>query len=537
MPMQGEKGKVVFKPYNQKQMLLFPPSFDSLIPENHLVRIINNSVDQMDLSFIFRQYKGGGTSSYHPAMLLKILIYAYSQKIYSSREIAKAVRENVNFIWLAGGSKPDFRTINRFRHSKLRKSIERVFASMLNLLKETGLIDLKKYFLDGTKIEANANRYSFVWKKSTTRYEKNLDTNVKRLFCEIEELNKEEDKLFKGRDLAELGEDAVPLSSEDMAAHLDNLNQALADSIADEDKARQKVLKKAARKLKKDFIPRKQKYEKQHKLFGNRNSYSKTDNDATFMRMKEDHMQNGHLKPGYNVQMGTENQFITGFSLHQKSTDTTLLSPHLQHLEEHFGFTPETVIADAGYGSEENYNVLEEADIESVVKYAGFDGEQKRKFAATKAYLPEFMDYDPSSDSFICPAGKRLNKISSSKRKTDNGFVSEIHKYESEDCSGCHLQEHCPKKTSNNRRIYVNHNLITYRKKARKQLNSKEGSLLRRKRMAEVESVFGQLKENGKFRRFLLRGLDKVSIEFGLLSLGHNMKKWHKGITEVAAGV
>lgn len=530
--MLGEKGKVVFKQYSQGQMLLFPPSLDSLIPENHLVRLVNTAVEQMDLSAIFSQYQGGGTSSYHPVMLLKILIYAYSQKIYSSREIAKAVRENVNFMWLAGGNKPDFRTINRFRQSKLRSSLEKVFASMLCLLKDAGLINLKEYFLDGTKIEANANRYSFVWRKSTIRYDKNLDKNVKELFADIDQLNNQEDKSYKGHDLAELGEDATPLTSEELAAHLKKLNQALAEPGQHQDKAKQKELKKAARQLKRDFIPRKQKYEKQQELFGDRNSYSKTDTDATFMRMKEDHMRNGQLKAGYNVQMGTEKQFITGYSLHQNSTDSTLLPPHLDLLRNRFGFTPETIIADAGYGSEENYTLLSDQGIEGIVKYGGYDGEQRKSFCTRKAYLPEFMDYDSASDCFTCPANKQLRKISRQKRKSANGFVSCVDLYESESCSGCDHWANCCPKSSGNRVIYVNHQLIGHRKKARDLLDSSRGANLRKKRMAEVESVFGQLKANGNFRRFLLRGLEKVGVEFGLLSLSHNMKKWHSHLED-----
>ena len=156
--MQGEQGKVVFKPYDQGQLQMFPPSLDSLIPENHIVRLINSAIDKMDILPIIDGYKGGGTSSYHPRMLLKVVVYAYSQRIYSSRQIAKEVRENVNFMWLSGGNRPDFRTINRFRSSRLRGTTEKIFAAMLELLSEAGLVNLNEYFLDGTKFEANATR-------------------------------------------------------------------------------------------------------------------------------------------------------------------------------------------------------------------------------------------------------------------------------------------------------------------------------------------------------------------------------------------
>ena len=154
--------------------MLLPPDLGELIPEKHMVRVISEVVDKMDLSPVIQKYKGGGTSSYHPKMLIKILIYAYATKLYSGRQIAKMLRENIHYMWLSGGSQPDFRTINRFRGSKLKGNMQEVFTEVLEYLVETGYIRLENYFLDGTKIEANANKYSFIWKKSTKKYKKKL---------------------------------------------------------------------------------------------------------------------------------------------------------------------------------------------------------------------------------------------------------------------------------------------------------------------------------------------------------------------------
>ena len=107
--------KVVFKRYEMGQPQLLPPSVEELIPEKHLVRVIDQVIEDMDISVIVKEYKGGGTSSYHPKMLLKVIVYAYAEQIYSGRQIAKAVRENIPFMWISGGNRPDFRTINRFR--------------------------------------------------------------------------------------------------------------------------------------------------------------------------------------------------------------------------------------------------------------------------------------------------------------------------------------------------------------------------------------------------------------------------------------
>jgi transposase len=160
--MKKGHNKVTFKPYTMDQPALLPPSVEELIPEDHLVRVVNRVMEELDLEPILNEYKGGGTSSYHPRMMLKVLVYAYPQKVNSSRQIAKALRENVSFMWISGGNRPDFRTINRFRSSVMKEGIEAVFSEVLRYLIEEGYVTLEHYFLDGTKIEANANKYKWV---------------------------------------------------------------------------------------------------------------------------------------------------------------------------------------------------------------------------------------------------------------------------------------------------------------------------------------------------------------------------------------
>jgi transposase len=306
--------KVIFKKYEMGQPMLLPPSVEELIPEKHLVRVINEIIDKMDIRAIIKGYKGGGTSSYHPKMLLKILVYAYAEKIYSGRQIAKAVRENIPFMWISGGNQPDFRTINRFRGERLKGEIQGIFTEVLAYLIEANYVQLERYFVDGTKIEANANRYSFVWKKSTASNKKKLQEKVSELFKKIDEINKTEDEDYGDDDLDDLGG-----KSEIDSKTLEDLAERLSKKLEKDPK--DKPLKKAIKSLKTDFIPRMKKYEQYEQDFKGRNSFSKTDKDATFMKMKEDHMKNRTLKPGYNVQIGTENQMIVGFSIHQTSTD------------------------------------------------------------------------------------------------------------------------------------------------------------------------------------------------------------------------
>ena len=467
----------------------------------------------MNIDKILATYKGGGTSSFHPRMMLKVIVYGYTQKIYTNRRIAKAIREQIPFMWLSGGNRPDFRTIAHFRSSRLKGTIEEVFTSVMKLLLESNLVRLEDYYLDGTKLEANASRYSYVWKKSVNRYEAGLQAKLKVLLKEIDRQNKSEDLEYGDRDLEELGEDSH-VSSDQIERLLTELEEKL--SLRPKDKN----LKKSVKVLKKDILPRQQKYENQREILGSRNSYSKTDPDATFMRMKEDHLKNGQLKPGYNIQIGVTDQFILHYSIHQSAGDASLLKPHIEGLRERYVFLPDRVIADAGYGSEENYEYLKGLGLEAFVKYPGFDREMKRKIK-NDPYRRENLAYDAEKDAFICPNGKQIVFSYNRVRESKNGYKSLVSVYECEDCRGCPLKSKCFR-GKGNRIINVNHRLDKLRKEARALLDSEIGQYYRRRRLAEVESVFAQIK-NRDFRRFHVRGLDNVNMEFGL---AHNFMKW-----------
>ena len=506
-----------FKPYTPKQAMLMPANLDEMIPGGHLVRVVDEMIDQLNIAPLKRQYKGGGTSAYHPRMLLKVLVYAYSQQTFSSRKIAKALRENIHYMWLSGMSQPDHRTINRFRGVVMKEVVEEVFYGVVEQLFELGYVNLDKYFVDGTKIEANANRYSFVWKKSTDKYKANLQEKVRKLLDDIEEIEAEENARYGDKDYPEMGE-GIEIDAEKMKKAIDKINQKLRKD------PKNKKLKKAKRDMEQDFIPREEKYEKYEETLGDRNSFSKTDEDATFMRMKEDHMRNGQLKPGYNIQMGTENQFITGFSIHQNPGDTSCLKDHLEQRKHWLGRSPEVLIADAGYGSEENYAYLKDRNITAYVKYNLFHYEQKKRYQKKKAYRQENFSYLKEKDQYLCPQGKTLTYQFTKDVTSYNGYHSERRVYECTDCSNCPVKTDCTK-SKFNRRIYIGVELQEMRKTARELLTSPEGVKMRSQRPIEVEAVYGRLKHNWGFRRFYLRGVEKVKIEWGLLNIAHNIAK------------
>ena len=550
--MKKKSSPPVFKEYIQGQIILLPNDLEAQIPPKHLVRVVNAAIEKVDLSALMAQYKGGGTSSYHPKMLLKVLVYAYTQQLYSSRKIAKALRENIYFMWLSGNQQPDFRTINRFRSEVVKGVMGEIFTSVVELLIEEGYVKLENYFLDGTKIEANANKYSWVWGKSTRRYKQKLQEKVRELILQIEQVNEAENGEYGERDLEEMGPDE-PLDSQKLEQKIQELNRRLKAQSAQQpepeaqtarseepapsaeklSKPKQKrgrrgktKLEKAQDALKKleaDCLPRQKKYEDQERKLAGRNSYSKTDIDATFMRMKDDYMKNGQLKPGYNLQMGTEGQFVVGFSVHQRPGDPGCLVPHLKGVKEKLGRLPKKVVADSGYGSEENYAYLNEELVGNYVKYNTFGKEQRARYKPNP-FAADQMEYDAEKDELICPAGKRLTYQYSTHQKTDNGYRGNRRCYEAEDCTGCPLKEQCTK-AKGNRKVNMGFQLRAWRQQASQNLTSEEGKKLRALRGVEVESVFGRLKENWGFRRFLLRGIEKVRTEFGLLCIAQKMAK------------
>jgi len=502
--------------YTTNQLVL-PMDIEILIPTKHLCRIVDMAVENMNPALLNSLYSGGGRPPYHPKMMLKVILYAYANRIYSSRQIAKQLKENIYFMWLSSNQTPDFRTINRFRGERMKDVIYETFFSIVDLLHQEGLVKLEDYFLDGTKIEANANKYTFVWRKSTEKYDQKLDEKFQQIVASIEGVMREDEEAEGEQDFQEKLETAS-VTSEKIKDTIKRVEKRL------EQQPKNRTLKQAKRQLEKDLLPRKQKYETQKETFGERNSFSKTDPDATFMRMKDDHMKNGQLKPAYNAQIGTEGQFITGFSLHQRAGDTGCLIPHFEMLRKYNRPKPEALTADSAYGSEENYTYCEENEIEAYVKYNTFDKEQTKAWKKQIGRL-ENMTYDEELDEWICAANQRLVFRYETKQKSDNGYESVKRVYLCTDCHRCPFQEACAK-GKDTKSIKVSIENQKQRKEVRERLATEEGKEKYKQRKIDVEPVFGQIKHNRQFHRFSLRGLSKNTVNWGLVCAAHNLKKW-----------
>ena len=500
--------KLAIKSDNRKQNLLLPPSLDELVPENHMVRVVDAVIDRLDISDILSTYRGGGNSAFNPKMMLKVLVFAYLSNVYSSRRIEELLKRDIYFMWLAGMKRPDFRTINYYRGKRLKEGFDAVFTQVVRLLHEEGFVSLKVQYIDGTKIESVANKYTFVWRGSVEKYDARLKAKTEDLLRQIEQNHAIENQ-----------ENPVPeeLTAEEVTKRVERIKEKVdAENLGKEER-------KALKQIETDSVPRMNRYREQLETMGSRNSYSKTDPDATFMRMKEDAMLNGQLKPGYNVQISTENQFITNFGIYQRPTDTLTMISYLESFKARYGMQSEEIVADSGYGSEENYEYMFSNGMTPYVKYNMFHVEQRRGYR-NNPFRVSNLFYNPDDDFYVCPMGQKLKFIRQEKRYTASGYQQTVSVYRASRCEGCPLRGQCHK-SKRDRQIEVNHTLDDYKARARELLTSEQGIKHRSNRPIEPEAVFGQIKECGRFRRLRLKGLTGAKIDFGLKALAHNLRK------------
>lgn len=531
--------RVVFKPYVQNQGWLFPPTLGELIPKQHKVRLLNDAIDGMDLDKVLSTYKGGGTSSYHPKMLLKILVYGYIEKIYSSRMLEKACHENICFMWLSGHQHPDHNTINSFRKHRLNNTVKEVFAQVLLLLVDQGYVQLKDYYIDGTKMESVAGRYSFVWAKNVNRYKASVLDKIAVILAQIDELAEQEGSSSQTADGSGAKEDILAVGEQKLSDSkavdqaIKRINNRLQEHMPKDENTKptksQAKQKRLVDKLEKDHLPKLQGYENQEQLLDGRSSYSKTDTDATFMRTKDDHLGNGQLRPCYNLQLGTENQFIVNYTIHQTPSDMSCFIEHMDdtlELLNNVGLkSPDNTCADAGYGSEQNYEYLEDKDIQAYVKYPGYYKEQKGKYKSPFAL--QTLYYNEDQDYFVCPMGQHMLHIGQTTDRTRTGYIRTVNIYQARNCKNCPLRSQCFKSQEAHRTIKVSHKARQYRQQAKQRLGTLKGKRKKIQRNVDVEAVFGHIKQDRHFRRFMLRGLAGVNVEMGLLAIANNFTKWH----------
>lgn len=506
--------------FNGYYQLVLPLNFEVLIPEDDSVRLLSQILEGLNYSKLYRAYsRTGRKPSVEPKILFKVLTYAFLNNIYSNRKIVTACRRDINFMWLLQGAKaPNQSTIARFRKKYLAEAVEDLFYQLVQYLHNIGEIKFENLFVDGTKIEANANRYTFVWKKVVNKNENKMFDKIQS--C-IEKIN-----------LTYMTNFAVAKDTllDDIKKTLCYIRQRIQEEnieLVHGIGKRKSKLQKFKEELE-SYYERQEKYDAHNKLFEGRNSYSKTDTDATFMHMKDDHMRNSQLKPGYNVQIGVESEYVTGVGVFQDRADIATLIPFLEDMRSNLGRKYQNIIADSGYESEENYLYLEEKKQNYYIKPQTYEKWKKKSFK-NDISKRENMIYNEEKDEYTCHNGKLLKPTSITHRTSATGYRSEVTVYECEDCSGCQHKSKCTK-AQGNRKMQVSKTFIAKRQMSYENIISDKGILLRVNRSIQVEGAFGVLKNDYQFNRFLTRGKSSVKNEFILLCFGYNINKLHAKI-------
>ena len=506
--------------YPRGYQLVLPFNFEVLIPEDDSVRLLSHTLEGFSYTKLYQAYSSiGRKAAVDPKILFKVITYAYMNNIYSSRKIETACRRDINFMWLLEGAPaPDHSTIARFRKQYLDDTVEELFYQMVQLLHTIGEIEFKNVFIDGTKIEASANRYTFVWKKVVNKNEEKMFLKIKS--C-IEAINQAYGTSFTATKETVLDDLRNALS------YLEELRQIERIDFVHGSGKRKSDLQKFTEQLQ-TFSERQEQYNTYNNLFEGRNSFSKTDPDATFMHMKEDHMRNSQLKPAYNVQIGVEAEYVTGVGIFQDRSDIGTMIPMIENMENHLKASYLNFVMDSGYESEENYLYLESKGSNCYIKPQNYEKCKKRSFSKDISKR-ENMFYDEEKDEYTCHNGKQLRPVGITHRTSATGYRSEVTVYECESCEGCEYKPKCTK-ARGNRKMQVSKTFMEKRQKAYENITSEKGILLRMNRSIQVEGAFGVLKEDYNFNQFLTRGKNSVKTEFILLCLAYNINKLHTKI-------
>ena len=548
--------------------------FELSLPDDDPVYTLKKVMEELDFSGLLANCSDKGRTGYNPIMMYAVVTYANMRGVRSVDRIVELCERDLAFIWLTRGQKPKRDAFYEFKGKKLTSEIlDDLNYQFLRRLQKEGLVTLKELFIDGTKIEANANRYTFVWRGTVnyhlavlldsidltfTRYNTFLQENgygqkydignaqmfviegMDRVRSVIEKNRKR--KLSKHKKLANNTvieiDNCSPLEILKLQKNLNTIASGEGIEFVYGKGKRKPEIQQLYEELE-NLGQRLMGYKECFEIMGkDRNSYSKTDLEATFMRMKEDHMLNGQLKPAYNVQIAVENYFIVHGYVSNDRTDYNTLIPVLKKHQKAFGSVLEEVTADSGYCSEKNLLYLKEKGIESYIK---LQDHEKRK---TRAYAEDISKYYnmkvevfEDEQFYICHDGRELRHIRT-ETKEQNGYTQTFEVYGCADCSGCEHKARClykynaEKDTEKNKIMKINEQWEELREKSHANIQSERGILKRQTRSIQTEGHFGDIKENENFRRFNYRSADKVYKEFMLYAIGRNINKYCRFLNE-----
>ena len=519
--------KIIQKDYTSFSLyyqIKLPLDLEISIPSDDPVRLVSAFVEEMDLSELYKTYGRIRKNQATPRQMLKLVIYAAMNRIYSSRDIRKACKRDINFMYLLEGMPaPDHATIARFISLHFSVCAKTLLAQMSDLLYLLGEISGKTIFIDGTKIESAANKYTFVWKKAITKNQARLYTKLSSFVAECEELY----------GMKTVYHDRISIHTlKRLKKQLCRIKVREGIVFVHGTGRRKTQLQKSLEQLDR-YLEKLKEYTKKLYTLGDRNSYSKTDPDATFMRMKEDAMLNGQLKPAYNIQHGVDSEYITWIDISPRPTDTRTLIPFLKDMESYLRFKYSEIVADAGYESEENYLFIESNGQTAYIKPQNYEISKTRKYKKDISRR-ENMEYHEDRDSYICRNGRELTVTNERRSKTTSGYVSIKTYYRCSDCTGCPYKTECIKGNNcktpmekRNKVLMVSKTMSQKRAEDLERITSEYGTMLRMNRSIQAEGSFADVKEDMNFRRYLYRGKVNALAESILLAMGRNINKLH----------
>jgi transposase len=468
-----------FRTYSQDQIMLLPPNVQEMIPKNHLVRVIDTVVEQLDLRKLYNSYSEEGQPGYHPKMLLKLLLYGYSTGIRSSRKMAQKTESDIYYMYLSGMQRPDFRTISDFRKLKI-EYIRECFVEVVLLCKKLGMIKFGHISIDGSKIKANASKQQNYNNEDIAQLEKRIEEEMKEILSRAEKTDTEEDKQY-GK---ERSGDEIP------------------EELTDKQKFLEK-LKKAKKEIEEEKLKR----------------INLTDKDSRLMLNSD-----GGYNMNYNAQIAVDSksQIIVSCDVVSKENDYHEFIPIYEQSVKNTGLVPDEVSADAGYSSGETYNYVRDNGIDAYIPDGKLNKELNKKTYEEKisTYDRRNFKYKETKNVYSCPEGKNLEFKRNNKR---NGVKFKV--YEGTECLKCNSRRLCISNSeAKNRQIQIYEN-DKMKFEMRNKLKSKEGMSKYLTRLSIIEPVFAHIKGVMGFRQFLLRGIEKVKAEFSLICMAHNIKK------------
>ena len=460
-----------------------------------------------------------GRPGYNRVNMLKTILFGFMDTGYASlRELHDRCKVNLRYMYLMDYEVPSYRAFGYFINEELADSIENIFRAIMECIREKEGVDLQHLYIDGSKFEANANKYSWVWKKGTEKSRYKLYGKITAL---LEAVNK--DLQYTGVKI-ETNTEYTPEYMEELTEKYRQLVALDINSFVygrgHHKSAEQRHYEKLG-----EYTAKLREYVEKLNICGeDRNSYSKTDHDATFMRMKRDYMGNDQLLPAYNVQLGIADEYIAVVEVMQYRSDMDCFVPLMEKFRELYGFYPKYPVADAGYGSFNNYIYCQEHGMEKYMKFPMYKKETTDAKYRDNPFRAANFQID-SEGSLVCPNNQKLH-FAYRKAIKGNRYGRQEEVYECEDCSGCPYASQC-KKTDGNRTVRINQELSAMHEEVLENLESIHGALLRMNRSIQAEGTFGILKQDRWYKRVVRRGLNSVRLEMYLISIGHNLYKYY----------